>query len=135
MTHTNGPEPAAPRTGEDKRAVRLPLTRAADRRQQHRWVPAAAGWLAFLLGLADIIEVFLPGLAERYRLHKIAATGTLSNLTKTSDVIIGLLLLMLSHGLRRRKRRAWEGVMVLLAASFIIHATLAIARHTVDLHT
>jgi lysyl-tRNA synthetase, class II len=135
MTHTNGPEPVTPRTGEEKRAVRLPLQRAADRRQQHRWVPAVAGWLAFLLGLADIIEVFLPGLAERYRIHKIAATGTLSNLTKTTDVIIGLLLLMLSHGLRRRKRRAWEGVMVLLAASLIIHVTLAVARHTADLHT
>jgi lysyl-tRNA synthetase class 2 len=134
MTHTNGAEPAEPRSGEDKRAARL-SERPADRRQQHRWVPAVAGLLAFLLGLADIIEVFLPGLAAKYQLHKIAATGTLSNLTRTSDAIIGLLLLMLSHGLRRRKRRAWEGVMLLLAASFIIHLIAAVTRHTANLHT
>ena len=36
--------------------------------------------------------------------------GTLTNVARTSDVIIGLLLLMLARGLRRRKRRAWQAV-------------------------
>ena len=43
---------------------------------------------------------------------------------RVADVIIGLLLLMLSHGLRRRKRRAWEGVTLLLAFSVVTHAVL-----------
>jgi len=45
-------------------------------------------------------------------------------------VIIGLALLMLSHGLRRRKRRAWAAVMALLVFGLIIHAGLGIVIHT-----
>jgi lysyl-tRNA synthetase class 2 len=36
-------------------------------------------------------------------------------------VIVGLLLLMLSHGLRRRKLRAWQAVVFLLAFDIAIH--------------
>ncbi len=74
------------------------------------------------MGLADIIEGLKPGLYHKYRLHGLAASGTMSDLTKPADVIIGLLLLMLSHGLRRRKRRAWQAVVVLLASSLVLHA-------------
>jgi lysyl-tRNA synthetase class 2 len=49
----------------------------------------------------------------------------MTNVTSTATVIIGLLLLMLSHGLRRRKRRAWQAVTVLLAFSVVIHAVHA----------
>jgi lysyl-tRNA synthetase class 2 len=86
-------------------------------------VPLTAGTLTLLIGLADIIEGAGPGIYHRYRLHRLAliAPGTLSNLTRTADVIIGLLLLMLSHGLRRRKRRAWQAVTLLLASSLAIH--------------
>jgi lysyl-tRNA synthetase class 2 len=102
-----------------------PATRPPDRRQKRRWVPVTAGWLALLIGLADIIQVVRPGLYAHYtsRLHKIntLVPGTLTNVTRTVEVIIGLLLLLLSHGLKRRKRRAWEAVSVLLAASVVVH--------------
>ncbi|MFI5064840.1 MAG: phosphatidylglycerol lysyltransferase domain-containing protein, partial [Streptosporangiales bacterium] len=102
-----------------------PATRPPDRRHQRRWVPVTAGWLALLIGLADIIQVVRPGLYANYtsRLHKIntLVPGTLTNVTRTVEVIIGLLLLLLSHGLKRRKRRAWEAVSVLLAASVVVH--------------
>ena len=111
-------EPAS--TAPDHPATRLP-----DRRNQRRWVPVTAGWLALLIGLADIIQVVRPGLYAHYasRLHKINTfvPGTLTNVTRTVEVIIGLLLLLLSHGLKRRKRRAWEAVSVLLAASVVVH--------------
>ncbi len=93
--------------------------RQPDRRQQRRWVPRAAGWLALLIGLADVIEGVGPGLYSRYQLHQLTEV---SNLTRTADVIIGLLLLMLSHALRRRKRRAWEAVLLLLASSLVLHS-------------
>jgi lysyl-tRNA synthetase class 2 len=95
--------------------------REPDRRHQRRWVPFAAAWLALLIGLADIIEGLGPGVYDRYRLHRLTEV---TNLTRTGDVIIGLLLLMLSHGLRRRKRRAWRAVLVLLASSLVVHALL-----------
>jgi lysyl-tRNA synthetase, class II len=86
-------------------------------------VPIAAGWLCLLIGLADIIEVVHPGLFYTSHLTRFHAfvPGTLVNVTHTVSVIIGLLLLMLSHGLKRRKRRAWEAVTLLLAASAVVH--------------
>ena len=73
-------------------------------------MPAAARWILLLIGLVTIIEGADPGFYAHYRLHRVGylAPGTLVNLTRTADVIIGLLLLLLSHGLRRRKRRAFQ---------------------------
>ena len=97
--------------------------RPPDRRNQHRWVPVAAGWLCLLIGLADIIEVVRPGLFYSSHLGKLHpfVPGTLVNVTHTVSVVIGLLLLMLSHALKRRKRRAWEAVTVLLVVSAVVH--------------
>jgi lysyl-tRNA synthetase class 2 len=86
-------------------------------------VPVTAAWLCLLIGLADIIEVVRPGLiysSHLTRLHSFVP-GTLVDVTHTVSVIIGLLLLMLSHGLKRRKRRAWQAVTVLLAVSAVVH--------------
>ena len=86
-------------------------------------MPVTAAWLCLLIGLADIIEVVRPGLiysSHLTRLHSFVP-GTLVNVTHTVSVIIGLLLLMLSHGLKRRKRRAWQAVTVLLAVSAVVH--------------
>ena len=82
--------------------------RAPDRRHHRRWVPITTGWLCLLIGLADVIGVAIPGLHLHHRLHRITifVPGTMTNVASTATVIIGLLLLMLSHGLRRRKRRS-----------------------------
>ena len=101
--------------------------RAPDRRQQRRWVPITIGWLCFWIGLADVVNSAIPKLNLEHRLHGISpyVPGVLTNVTATADAIIGLLLLMLSHGLRRRKRRAWQAVSVLLLFSVIIHVVHA----------
>jgi lysyl-tRNA synthetase, class II len=85
------------------------------------WIPAVAALLTFLIGLSDVVAVFKPEWHQR--MHKVNAVvpGTLTNVTRTSDVIIGLLLLMLARGLRRRKRRAWQAVVALLAFDIVIH--------------
>ncbi len=107
------------------------VVRGTDLRQQLRWVPLTAGLTALIIGLGYIVEGLLPGLYHR-RLRGLSdlAPGTLANLTRTTDVIIGLLLLMLSHGLRRRKRRAWAAVMALLAVGLVIHAGLGVVLHS-----
>jgi lysyl-tRNA synthetase, class II len=128
MTDRNGPDPVVPTTGDEDRHAGPRAGRPVDRRQQRRWVPVTAGWLALLIGVGDIIESARPGALSRFA--KIAP-GTLSGLTRTADVIIGLLLLMLSHGLRRRKRRAWQAVLLLLASNVGIHA-LVRDRHLVS---
>ena len=93
----------------------------ADRRRQHAWVPVSVALLTALIGLSDILGIFRPDLA--HRLHKInyMVPGTLTNVTRSADVVIGLMLLMLAHGLRRRKRRAWQAVAALLAFDIAIH--------------
>ena len=102
-------------------------SRAPDRRQQRRWVPITIGWLCFWIGLADVVNSAIPRLHLEHRLHRITpfVPGVLTNVTATADAIIGLLLLMLSHGLRRRKRRAWQAVSVLLLFSVVIHVVHA----------
>jgi lysyl-tRNA synthetase, class II len=126
MSQINEPSalpPALPAESDEGGHTRARVTRAPDRRHQRRWVPITTGWLCLLIGLADVLTVAIPSLHLHYRLHRIApfVPGTMTNVTSTATVIIGLLLLMLSHGLRRRKRRAWEATTVLLAFSAVIH--------------
>jgi lysyl-tRNA synthetase class 2 len=130
MTDHSGPVPAEPETGDDERQSQPLVVRAADQRQQLRWVPLTAWLMALVIGLGYIVEGLLPHLYHR-RLRGLSdlAPGTLVSLTRTTDVIVGLLLLMLSHGLRRRKRRAWAASMALLAFGLLAHAGLAVAIH------
>jgi lysyl-tRNA synthetase, class II len=94
---------------------------SADRKRERAWVPWCLALLTTLIGLSDILGIFRPDLV--YRLHKITylVPGTLTNVTRSADVLIGLMLLMLAHGLRRRKRRAWQAVAALLAFNIGIH--------------
>src|ERR1017187_4007958 len=87
----------------------------ADRRRRHAWVPVSAALLTMLIGLSDIIAIFKPGWP--HRLHKLNSLlpGPLPPVPGSGDVLIGFLLLMLAHGLRRRNRRAGQGVLALLA--------------------
>jgi lysyl-tRNA synthetase, class II len=123
MAEGSGPSPEAPTAGDGSRTGKPLAIRPPDRRHQRRWVPVVAGWLALVIGIVDIVEGGVPSLYAHYRLHGLGdlAPGTLINLTRTADVITGLLLLMLSHGLRRRKRRACRAVILLLTASVVIH--------------
>jgi lysyl-tRNA synthetase, class II len=84
-------------------------------------VPRSARWVALIVGLADIIEGVRPDVFYHYRLHRLTEV---SNLTRTADILIGLLLVMLSHGLRRRKRRAWQAAVLALAVSLVLHLVL-----------
>ena len=119
--------PDADDAGEAGEHTLRPPGRGPDRRQRHRWVPVTAGWLSLLIGLADVVSAVIPRLQLMHRLHRITpfVPGVLTNVTFTADVIIGLLLLMLSHGLRRRKRRAWQATCLLLAFSVLIHTVHA----------
>jgi lysyl-tRNA synthetase, class II len=121
LSVADSPAERSPAAGPPAAGPQAP--RPPDRRNQRRWVPIAAGWLCLLIGLADIIEVVHPGLFYSSHLTRFHAfvPGTLVNVTHTVSVIIGLLLLMLSHGLKRRKRRAWEAVTLLLVGSVLVH--------------
>jgi lysyl-tRNA synthetase, class II len=95
--------------------------RRPDRRQQHAWVPRIAALLTVLIGVVDIVGIFRPDWPHRFHKLRPFVPGTVTNVTRSADVIIGLLLLLLAHALRRRKRRAWQAVTALLAFDIGIH--------------
>jgi lysyl-tRNA synthetase, class II len=93
------------------------------------WIPAVAALLTFLIGLSDVLAVFEPSLHDKLRKVNAVVPGTLTNVTHTSDVITGLLLLMLARGLRRRKRRAWQAVVALLVFDIVVHFPMHLLLH------
>ena len=128
MTDQSGPGPAEPITGDDEQSPELLSVRAADRRQQRRWVPLVAGLMSFLIGIDFIFEGIAPGLTQ----HRLKGLDYIGSITRTADVIIGLLLLMVSHGLRRRKRRAWEAALALLVGGLVTHTALGYILYSID---
>ena len=127
MANQTGPGPAEPSTGDEERLT-PPSGRAVDRRLQRRWVPLTAGVMSLIIGIGYVIEGIAPGLSQRH-LHVESYIGSV---TRTAEIIIGLLLVMVSHGLRRRKRRAWEAVTLLLVAGLIVHTVLPYVANMVD---
>lgn len=131
MTDRNGPGPAGPFSGKPRRtdgpaaesgAARVPARAGGpDRRLQHRWVPRLASLLVLATGLMFVIFAINSGLYQQVYTGRLHAAQTampfIVGLTETARVIIGLLLLMLCHGLRRRKYRSWQAVMVLLVVA------------------
>jgi lysyl-tRNA synthetase class 2 len=105
-------------TGDEVREARPSRESVRPRR---RWVPLVAALLCFLIGLSNVLGVLNPGMHAR--LHRLNAfvPGTLTSVGHAAAVIVGLMLLLLSHGLRRRKRRAWQAVVALLAFDIAIH--------------
>ena len=80
-------------------------------------VPTAIALLTMALGIVDIVSALTP---ERVsRLHDLTQVVPLSfaHLASAGTAVAGLLLVMLGHGLRRRKRRAWRGAVALLLLS------------------
>jgi lysyl-tRNA synthetase, class II len=110
-------------TGRPSRASQEPAGKPpnpADRKQR-AWVPGTAALLTTLIGLSDILNILRPDLVNRLHKFNTMIPGALDTVTRSADVLIGLMLLMLAHGLRRRKRRAWQAVAALLAFDIAIH--------------
>jgi lysyl-tRNA synthetase class 2 len=90
-------------------------------RKQRTWVPGVAAFVCLLIGISDVIAIFRPAWHDKLDRINGLVPGTLTDVTVTAYAITGLLLLLLSHGLRRRKRRAWQAVVALLAFDIAIH--------------
>ena len=98
-------------------------------RGQRRWIPTIASLLCLLIGVSNVLAIFTPSFHARLHRINTYVPGTLTNAARSADVIVGLLLLMLSHGLRRRKRRAWQAVTALLVLDIAIHLLHAPMAH------
>ncbi|SPF04450.1 phosphatidylglycerol lysyltransferase domain-containing protein [Streptomyces sp. MA5143a] len=92
-------------------------------------VPALVARASTLVGLVDIAAGVFPRFRHS-RMHALAEVlpGALGPFAAALSLSAGVLLLLLAHGLRRRKRRAWRAAVVLLPAGAIAQFTY---RHSV----
>ncbi|RST15262.1 DUF2156 domain-containing protein [Streptomyces sp. WAC05374] len=92
-------------------------------------VPALVGTACTAIGLIDIAAGVFPRFRTS-RMHAIAEVlpGTLGPLSAALSLSAGVLLLLLAHGLKRHKRRAWRAAVVLLPAGAVAQF---VYRHSV----
>ncbi|MFC3577441.1 phosphatidylglycerol lysyltransferase domain-containing protein [Streptomyces yaanensis] len=88
-------------------------------------VPALLARACTLVGVLDIAAGVFPRFRHS-RLHHMAEVlpGSFGSFAAALSLSAGILLLLLAHGLRRRKRRAWHGAALLLptgAVSEYVH--------------
>lgn len=78
-------------------------------------VPTVVGTACTLIGLLNVASGIFPRFRHS-RAHALAEVlpGAVSPLAAAASIVVGLLLLMLAHGLKRRKRRAWVAAVALL---------------------
>ncbi|MFD0278352.1 phosphatidylglycerol lysyltransferase domain-containing protein [Kitasatospora sp. NPDC127111] len=86
------------------------------------WLPGAVGYACLLIGLVDIASAVFPKLRHT-KVHTFAGQlpGGTTTLAAAGTLMVGLLLVLLAHALRRRKRRAWRVVCVLLPVGAALH--------------
>ena len=101
---------------DPKRGEQAPSLRAG-----RRWVPPLAAYLTALIGIIDIASALTPEFRRRVRDLTEVVPGAFVRSASALTVVVGLLLLLLARGLRKRKRRAWRAVVALLAASIALH--------------
>nr|WP_234425537.1 phosphatidylglycerol lysyltransferase domain-containing protein [Streptomyces kebangsaanensis] len=84
-------------------------------------VPTVAGYLCLLVGVLDVLGAIFPRMRHG-RVHTLAMAlpGAVSTLATAASLIVGVSMVMLAHALRRRKRRAWRAVMLLLPAGAVL---------------
>jgi lysyl-tRNA synthetase class 2 len=90
-------------------------------RRGRPWIPPLASWLALGVGLVNIFSALTPEI--HYRIKDVASVlpGSFVRSATALTVVSGVLLVLLSRGLRRRKRRAWRAAVFLLGASIGLH--------------
>ncbi|WP_175408318.1 phosphatidylglycerol lysyltransferase domain-containing protein [Streptomyces sp. TRM64462] len=78
-------------------------------------VPSIVGTACTFIGLVDIAAGAFPRFrASRFHDLVEVLPGTIGPLSAALSLSVGVLLLLLAHGLKRHKRRAWRAAVILL---------------------
>ncbi|WP_344584460.1 phosphatidylglycerol lysyltransferase domain-containing protein [Streptomyces lunalinharesii] len=92
-------------------------------------VPRLVGTAGVVVGLLNLVSGIFPRFRHS-RVHAVAEVlpGAVSPLAASASLVVGILLLLLAHGLKRRKRRAWAAAVALLPVGI---AAQLFYRHSV----
>ncbi|MFE3887294.1 phosphatidylglycerol lysyltransferase domain-containing protein [Streptomyces lydicus] len=92
-------------------------------------VPGFVGTAGVVVGLLNLAAGMFPRFRHS-RVHALAEVlpGAVSPLAAAASLVVGILLLLLAHGLKRRKRRAWGAAVALLPVGI---AAQLVYRHSV----
>jgi lysyl-tRNA synthetase, class II len=84
-------------------------------------VPAYTGTACTLVGLIDIAAGVIPAFRHS-RAHDLAEVlpGATGPFAAALSLSVGILLLLLAHGLKRHKRRAWRAAVVVMPVSAFV---------------
>ncbi|KPC66114.1 membrane protein [Streptomyces chattanoogensis] len=87
------------------------------------------GTAGVVVGLLNLAAGVFPRFRHS-RMHALAEVlpGAVSPLAAAASIVVGILLLLLAHGLKRRKRRAWGAAVALLPVGI---AAQLVYRHSV----
>ncbi|GAB7181581.1 phosphatidylglycerol lysyltransferase domain-containing protein [Kitasatospora sp. Ki12] len=113
-------EPSPEQPPRRRRGLQTLRTQAAA--VPRAWLPGAVGYACLLIGLVDIASAVFPKLRHT-KMHTFAGQlpGGTTSLAAVGTLMVGILLVPLAHALRRRKRRAWRAVCVLLPVGAALH--------------
>ncbi|MGP8300035.1 phosphatidylglycerol lysyltransferase domain-containing protein [Streptomyces inhibens] len=91
--------------------------------------PGFVGTAGVVVGLLNLVAGVFPRFRHS-RMHALAEVlpGAVSPLAAAASIVVGILLLLLAHGLKRRKRRAWGAAVALLPVGI---AAQLVYRHSV----
>lgn len=92
-------------------------------------VPTLIGTAGVVVGLLNLAAGMFPRFRHS-RMHALAEVlpGAVSPLAAAASIVVGILLLLLAHGLKRRKRRAWVAAVALLPVGI---AAQLVYRHSI----
>ena len=111
-----------------------PLVHPLVQPKRRPWIPRVAGIACYLIGLLDIVYALLPAVRNTGPIKPLHHYGVyvpgleIDPYTVSVSMLVGVMLLLLAHGLRRRKHRAWMGVVALLGLTVLGHL-VALAGH------
>lgn len=88
----------------------------------HQYVPSFARWSTTLAGILDISSVIFKPLQNRLHWISSLLPGTPMHFPRVALLITGILMILISRGLSKRKRRAWQIAIVVITLSIVVGA-------------
>jgi lysyl-tRNA synthetase class 2 len=90
-------------------------------RRRGELVPRTAATLSFVAGVVSVCSAAVPPFAGRLRLVNDLFGSAVPSTAAGTTAAVGIALMLLSFGLRRRQRKAWVAAVVLAGVAGVLH--------------